>query len=298
MKQITYAFLVVFLTAFFFQSGALHAQEVFFNEVNYMASNPQNRGYEVAGPAGTDLSGYELVGYDDQGEVMFTKSKTSTIPDQQNGHGSIWYDVDQAYGARSVAMTNSSGDVVQYVSYGDEASQTQAVEGPASGMTPEYIGEQTEPSKSLQLTGEGNVYEDFVWDLLTSTPGYININQLFLGLVDLLDNLLNGLFGGWFMESDGQPNVLQGEAAEQLLKAAEAELNVYPNPTADVILIKGLPVDRDINIKVVNVSGQRMQATVVRSGMYEIDVRALPAGTYWIQIETNYGFIKKPFVKK
>lgn len=145
------------------------ATSVFINEIHYDNDGADsNEGVEVAGPAGTDLTGWQLVPYNGaNGESYSTTNLSGTIADQQNGLGAIFFAITglQNGAPDGVALVDAGGNVVQFLSY--EGSFT-AVNGPANGLTSVDIGV-SEPGSttvgdSLQLSGTGCAYEDFTWN--------------------------------------------------------------------------------------------------------------------------------------
>ncbi|MFH1320918.1 MAG: PKD domain-containing protein [Bacteroidota bacterium] len=164
----------------------VQAQTVFINEIHYdNTSTDVNEGIEIAGPAGTDLTCYELLFYngDDslQDPSLFL---TGTIPDQGCGYGTVWFAKSgiQNGSADAIGLYDTcSSAVIQFLSY---EGQMQALDGPASGMTSTDIGV-SEPSttpigQSLQLIGSGAIYTDFSWTgPVTSSEGSVNSGQIF-----------------------------------------------------------------------------------------------------------------------
>jgi len=70
-------------------------------------------------------------------------------------------------------------------------------------------------------------------------------------------------------------------------------VNLYPNPTADVLNIK---TDSKINaVSVVDITGRKID---VKLDGAQVDVRSLPAGTYLINIDTKDGISTEKFIKK
>lgn len=141
---------------------------VFINEIHYdNTGTDAGEAIEIAGPAGTALTGWSLVLYNGAGGIVYhTDSLSGTIPNQANGFGVLKYLVDgiQNGAPDGIALVNSTDVVVQFLSY--EGSFT-AVEGPANGLTSTDIGvfeSSTDPiGKSLQLTGVGSMYDQFTW---------------------------------------------------------------------------------------------------------------------------------------
>ena len=145
---------------------------VFINEVHYDNSGTDaGEAIEIAGPAGTDLTGWSIVLYNGSSSNLSTyntQSLTGVIPNTANGFGfvSVTYPTNgiQNGGPDGIALVNNSGQVIQFLSY--EGSFT-AANGPASGLTSTDIGVSESSSTavgfSLQLTGTGTTYEEFTW---------------------------------------------------------------------------------------------------------------------------------------
>jgi hypothetical protein len=174
---------------FFFFSAAANGQAVFINEIHYdNTGTDTGEAVEVAGPAGTDLTGWSLVRYNgSNGSVYGTDVLSGTLADQQGGFGTTVVNFPtnglQNGSPDGVALVDAGSNVVQFLSY--EGSFA-AVGGPADGMTSTDIGvaegSGTAVGDSLQLTGTGNSYADFVWAVPSSnTFGAVNTGQTFAG---------------------------------------------------------------------------------------------------------------------
>jgi predicted extracellular nuclease len=174
---------------FFFFSAAANGQAVFINEIHYdNTGTDTGEAVEVAGPAGTDLTGWSLVRYNgSNGSVYDTDVLSGTLADQQGGFGTTVVNFPtnglQNGSPDGVALVDAGSNVVQFLSY--EGSFA-AVGGPADGMTSTDIGvaegSGTAVGDSLQLTGTGNSYADFVWAVPSSnTFGAVNTGQTFAG---------------------------------------------------------------------------------------------------------------------
>jgi predicted extracellular nuclease len=167
------------------QSFAIVAT-AFINELHYdNASTDTGEAIEVAGSAGLDLAGWELVLYNgssSQRNVYATIALSGVIPDQDNGYGTLAFARSgiQNGAPDGIALVNN-GTVEQFLSY--EGSFT-AVNGPAVGMTSIDIGvsesSSTPVGHSLQLTGTGSSSSDFTWaDAQPDTFGAPNTGQAF-----------------------------------------------------------------------------------------------------------------------
>jgi predicted extracellular nuclease len=169
---------------------------VWINEFHY-----DNTGFdsgefiELAGTAGTSLSGWQVVRYNGNvpsAAVVYTSPGTitlgGTLPNQSNGYGTLSFTLPQD-GLQNgpndgFALVDNTGAVVQLLSY--EGVFT-ASNGPAAGLTSTDIGVSETGSdpvggSSLALTGTGTQYSDFTWTKVTSpTSGAVNGNEFFAG---------------------------------------------------------------------------------------------------------------------
>jgi uncharacterized protein len=175
---------------------AAAAISVFINEIHYdNTGTDAGEAIEIAGPAGTDLTGWSIVLYNGAGGAAYdTDALSGVIPNQQNGFGtvSLSYPVNgiQNGSPDGIALVNPSSTVVQFLSY--EGSFT-AVGGPADGMLSVDIGVSengSEPlGQSLRLSGSGQFYEDFTWNAPAAASfGSVNQGQNFGGGVALSVN--------------------------------------------------------------------------------------------------------------
>lgn len=168
------------------------APAVFINEIHYdNTGTDAGEAIEIAGPAGTDLTGWSVVLYNGSGGAVYdTDALSGTIPDQDNGYGtvSLSYPANgiQNGAPDGIALVDAASAVVQFLSY--EGTFT-AVGGPADGLTSSNIGVSengSEPlGQSLQLTGSGTSYSDFTWlGPATATLGAVNTGQSFVVVVN------------------------------------------------------------------------------------------------------------------
>jgi len=171
---------------------------VFVNEFHYdNAGTDTGEFIELAGPAGTDLSGWSIVRYNGSTPtaavvypVNSATALSGVIAGSPGGYGLVVVDfpVDglQNGGNDGFALVNG-GSVVQLLSY--EGAFT-ASNGPAAGMTSTNlpVSQSNAPAagSSLQLTGAGSKYGDFTWSKTdgetASTKGSLNTGQELPGL--------------------------------------------------------------------------------------------------------------------
>jgi len=184
----------------FFVSFSTHItskNKIFINEFHY-----KNQAFdfaefvELVHSTDLNLSGYALEFYDGiSGQVYKRTELGNTIPavtsSDPNG-GSVTFSaysqVSFHDGPAGIALIDPSGNVVQFLGYGDPSISNvafTAVNGFASGMTPSFIGvfepEDSPLTYSLQLNGVGSDDRDFQWEEPDfGTPGKINGGQVFL----------------------------------------------------------------------------------------------------------------------
>ena len=139
---------------------------------------------EIAGKAGTDLTGYKIVLYNGSNSLTYdTDTLSGVIADQGNGFGviSLAYPRDglQNGSPDAIALVDPDGVVVEFVSY--EGVIT-AANGPALGMTSVDVGV-SEPGAAtgtaIARVGAGDEGEDFTWAVKAATSGAANTDQVF-----------------------------------------------------------------------------------------------------------------------
>ncbi|MEJ2128889.1 MAG: lamin tail domain-containing protein [Woeseiaceae bacterium] len=175
----------VFFLACAFANPA--SAQVFINEIHYdNTGTDAGEAIEIAGPAGTDLTGWSIVLYNGNGGASYGSDALSgVLVNQQGGFGTLVVDYPsnglQNGAPDGIALVDNTNTVIQFLSY--EGSFT-AVGGPADGLTSTDIGvaesSGTPVGDSLQLTGSGTQYADFAWAASQpSTFCAINTGQTF-----------------------------------------------------------------------------------------------------------------------
>lgn len=205
MKQIY--FLLFSLISFNLSFGQT---SVFINEIHYdNASSDVDEGFEIAGPAGTDLSSYTLTKYNGSGGASYGEVALSgTIPDLSNGYGVVWFGLPAngfQNGAPDGLALSSGGVLIQFLTY---EGQITATDGVALNTTSTDIGVQETSSTplghSLQLSGSGTTYEDFTWsDPSANTNGNVNTGQSFGIVVDPTITVGSDVTGLDYFEGSG-----------------------------------------------------------------------------------------------
>lgn len=159
---------------------------VFINEIHYdNASTDANEAIEIAGPAGTDLTGWQVIPYNGSGGTQYTPAPTlsGAIPANCVGYGVVTVPIAglQNGAPDGIALVDNTGHVVQFLSYEGTFAATN---GPATGMTSVDIGVSESgtglATDSLQLGGSGTQYSDFTWHAdAAATFGACNTGQTF-----------------------------------------------------------------------------------------------------------------------
>lgn len=159
------------------------ATSCWINEVHYDNTGTDVGEFvEVAGPAGTNLTGWTVVLYNGNGGGSYaTIALSGTIVNQQNGMGCRAFAAAgmQNGAPDGLALVDAAGTVVEFLSY--EGAML-ATSGPASGRQsvaiPTIEDESTPVGFSLQRQGTGRSGSAFTWSApLAMTLGTVNAGQ-------------------------------------------------------------------------------------------------------------------------
>ena len=158
--------------------------DIWINEFHYKNMGTDSGEFiEIAGPAGFDLSNCTIELYSGAtGTNYRTISLNGIIPNQSFGVGTRSFLVAgiQNGPADGLAIVRA-GIVIQFLSY---EGMFMASNGSANGINSTDIGAQeskttTPVGFSLQLTGTGNTYGDFIWNApAIDSPGDLNVGQI------------------------------------------------------------------------------------------------------------------------
>lgn len=210
MKKIYFLLLTLLISV-----SSIGQTTVFINEIHYdNAGADVNEGFEIAGPAGTNLTGWTVAKYNgSDGTVYGTEALSGTITDQENGMGTIWFGLPsggmQNGPAEGLALVAADGTtVIQFLSYEGVVTATA---GPANTMSSVNIGvsetDSTTINHSLQLSGTGNTYEDFTWSAPAShSRGGVNISQVFSAAGPTITANPTSISGFFYYENNGPSN--------------------------------------------------------------------------------------------
>lgn len=196
--------------------------DVFVNEIHYAGAGVDTGEFvEIAGPSGTDLTGWEVVLYDAAtGAPYSSTTLTTRLP--ANGATVVDYQVEGIDDGPGAVALVDAGRLVEFLSWGGQMTPTS---GPADDATSEDIGVQ-EPDdspqeSSLQLVGTGSGAGDFAWTgPAEASPGATNDGQT-LTTLEVTEATLPGL-----VTDASEP----GDVVDEL---------VPPSDPANEILIEG-----------------------------------------------------------
>lgn len=158
---------------------------VFVNEFHYDNDGADAGEFiEIAGPAGTDLTGWSLVLYNGNNNQAYkTLTLSGVLADAGEGYGFLAVDAPglQNGAPDGFALVNAAGEVVEFLSYEGEMT---AADGPANGMTSTDVGVSESGSTpegfSIQRTGTGSEAGDFAFAAPgAETRGAANTGQSF-----------------------------------------------------------------------------------------------------------------------
>ena len=154
------------------------------NELHYANTGTDTGEFvEIAGPAGTTLTGWKVYAYDGgSGSVYATFPLTGVVSVQQNGFGALSFPTPGLEdGPDGLALVDALGTLVEFISY--EGSFL-ATSGPAMNVMSTDIGvdepDSTPVGQSLQLVGMGSSSGDFSWQApAVESPAAPNTGQVF-----------------------------------------------------------------------------------------------------------------------
>jgi len=121
--------------------ATVQAQDVFISEFHYdNAGSDSGEFVEVAGVAGTDLSGYSLLLYNGNGGGLYdTVALSGVIDDEGAGSGALAFFVTgiQNGSPDGLALTDPTGALVEFLSY---EGVFMATDGPLAGLASTDVG--------------------------------------------------------------------------------------------------------------------------------------------------------------
>lgn len=172
-------------------------ERIFINEIHYVNEEvSQDQGVEIAGPAGIDLSNYELTMACTPASEFEVVNPTQRYPlnavidDEGDGFGAVWFPLpDLPEQAGMVKLWNkTTGEIIDYLIYDTNTGLSDqysnildgGVLNPPSAFPPVVETDDDPVGYSLQRIGEGNCAIDYVWTHLPHSRGVLNMGQAVL----------------------------------------------------------------------------------------------------------------------
>jgi hypothetical protein len=167
------------------------AAEVFINEFHYDNAGADSGEFiELAGTAGTDLTGWQLLLYNGSNGLSYADLDLSGVLGDDTGSGFGFRLADlggvsvQNGTPDGMALVDSTGSVREFISY---EGVLVALGGAATGLSSVDVGVRESSStaigSSLQRVGAGSRGADFMWSVTTAaTPGTLNGEQRLLAV--------------------------------------------------------------------------------------------------------------------
>lgn len=178
------------------------------NEIHYEnAGADSQEGFEIAGPAGTSLSGWRILHYNgSDGGVTDSLDLSGSLGHDGSGYGFLFFSMAplQNGPADGLALVDPESVVVEFLSW---EGVVMANAGAASGSTSVDLGvaesSATPAHYSLQRIGIGSEGTDYVWGVAqAASPGLINPGQsvvVAVGVPIFSPAVATGLGGLWLI---------------------------------------------------------------------------------------------------
>jgi hypothetical protein len=105
-----------------------------------------------------------------------------------------------------------------------------------------------------------------------------------------------GVYSTWTITADDNPYYFSETCALSTDRFKDVEVNIYPNPTAKSLNIEAINFEPK-KIKIYSPQGQLLK-NIENFNARSIDVSDLSKGLYIIEIESDFGALKKRFLKR
>jgi len=150
---------------------------VWINEISYVGNTGEY--IELAGPAGTSLSGYTISVFNSSGLLVTTYAPNGTFPDQLGGYGTVQIPVvGLPDGPTSLGLANAD-QPFQFISYEASGMTMTGASGFFDMLPPATdIGvTQSDLATTVQLSGAGSTLGSFAWGVGDRSPAAPNAAQ-------------------------------------------------------------------------------------------------------------------------
>lgn len=142
-------------------------------------------------------------------------------------------------------------------------------------------------------------FEDNSEDYIVTDWTYINLESL--GNADRIWLSLSSSDSGMFgMNTPAYICVdditTAGDPVRTRNEQVDYDLQVFPNPTVDRIQISW-PLDEQVILNVLQANGKLVTRQTLSTGTNEVSLQYLPAGTYYLQVQTTEGWDVQQVIK-
>lgn len=101
----------------------------------------------------------------------------------------------------------------------------------------------------------------------------------------------------WFVDYDSD-GVYVIDSAPLSVSEYSVDVNVYPNPTSDVVRVRTAQNERLLSIELLDLMGRTVSYTTQVSNAPQVDLRDLSSGMYELRVVTDKGMGVKRLIKK
>lgn len=115
------------------------------------------------------------------------------------------------------------------------------------------------------------------------------------GFLDTLNNGNGEYFGMWLADSSAGP-MMEMSKALSVASFPIAELNIYPNPSSDIITISASEQIEEVELK--DVAGRSLRSISLNSKSATLELQSLAKGSYWLELKFANQTITRSIVKQ
>lgn len=138
-------------------------------------------------------------------------------------------------------------------------------------------------SITIDVTGDNLVEPNERFALVLSNP----VNAV-LGTIDSAICIIK----------NDDPSFSWSNSIQNDISTSEKSVKIYPNPVKDVLNIQGLNEQDKVQLSIVDVNGKVLIQKNVNTSSYQWNIKTLPAGSYFLQIEKQNKIYTYPFIKQ
>lgn len=235
------------------------------NDHAYSINLTSDGGYAIAGYTDSSINGVGFRGFFD---FWFSKISADNTVEWQKTYGGA--DADYGYSVKENA------DGTFYIAGGTTSSEGDITN--TKGAKDAFIAKLDKTGNIIWNKNFGGTRTDDLYNTLLVDDGIILIGRSNSTNGDIESN--NGMYDGWMLKIAEKENLSVNETLSQ------GNIKVYPNPAKDFVTIEGDILNSDIQI--LSSTGRLLKKeTKVPVNKFSIELRDLPKGIYFLQINQN-----------